>query len=73
MKRRDFLWLLGVISGSTVMSSCGSRKSTARFTSYLLPPEEGFVPGEANFLPSTCTECPAGCGVLVRLRDGRPA
>jgi anaerobic selenocysteine-containing dehydrogenase/Fe-S-cluster-containing dehydrogenase component len=72
MKRRDFLWLLGVISGSTVMSSCGSRKSTARFTSYLLPPEEGIVPGEANFLPSTCTECPAGCGVLVRLRDGRP-
>ncbi|MGZ8474488.1 MAG: molybdopterin-dependent oxidoreductase, partial [Candidatus Deferrimicrobiaceae bacterium] len=72
MKRRDFLWLLGVISGSTVMSSCGSGKSTARFTSYLLPPEEGIVPGEANFLPSTCTECPAGCGVLARLRDGRP-
>ncbi len=72
MKRRDFLWLLGVISGSTVMSSCGSGKSTARFTSYLLPPEEGIVPGEASFLPSTCTECPAGCGVQVRLRDGRP-
>ena len=72
MKRRDFLWLLGVISGSTVMSACGSPNRSAKFTSYLLPPEEGIVPGEASFHPSTCTECPAGCGVLARVREGRP-
>ena len=72
MKRRDFLWLLGVISGSTVMSACGSPNRSAKFTSYLLPPEEGLVPGEASFHPSTCTECPAGCGVLARVREGRP-
>ena len=72
MKRRDFLWLLGVISGSTVMSACGTPNRSAKFTSYLLPPEEGIVPGEASFHPSTCTECPAGCGVLARVREGRP-
>ena len=72
MKRRDFLWLLGVISGSTVMSACGSPNRSAKFTSYLLPPEEGIVPGEASFRPSTCTECPAGCGVTARIREGRP-
>ena len=72
MKRRHFLWLLGVVSGSTVMSACGSPNRSAKFTSYLLPPEEGIVPGEASFRPSTCTECPAGCGVLARMRDGRP-
>ena len=72
MKRRDFLWLLGVVSGSTVMSACGSPNRSAKFTSYLLPPEEGIVPGEASFHPSTCTECPAGCGVLARVREGRP-
>ncbi|HEX9191572.1 MAG TPA: molybdopterin-dependent oxidoreductase, partial [Candidatus Deferrimicrobiaceae bacterium] len=72
MKRRDFLWLLGVVSGSTVMSACGSPNRSAKFTSYLLPPEEGVVPGEASFHPSTCTECPAGCGVLARVREGRP-
>jgi anaerobic selenocysteine-containing dehydrogenase/Fe-S-cluster-containing dehydrogenase component len=72
MKRRNFLWLLGVISGSTVMSACGSPNRSAKFTSYLLPPEEGIVPGEASFHPSTCTECPAGCGVLARVREGRP-
>jgi len=72
MKRRDFLWLLGVISGSTVMSACGSPNRSAKFTSYLHPPEEGIVPGEASYHPSTCTECPAGCGVLARVREGRP-
>jgi len=72
MKRRDFLWLLGVISGSTVMSACGSPNRSAKFTSYLLPPEEGIVPGEASYHPSTCTECPAGCGVMARVREGRP-
>jgi anaerobic selenocysteine-containing dehydrogenase/Fe-S-cluster-containing dehydrogenase component len=72
MKRRHFLWLLGVVSGSTVMSACGSPNRSAKFTSYLLPPEEGIVPGEASFRPSTCTECPAGCGVMARMRDGLP-
>jgi molybdopterin-containing oxidoreductase family iron-sulfur binding subunit len=71
MKRRDFLWLLGVISGTGVLSSCGSRKKQARLVSHLFPPEEGIVPGEARFLPSTCTECPAGCGVQARVREGR--
>jgi molybdopterin-containing oxidoreductase family iron-sulfur binding subunit len=72
MKRRDFLWLLGVISGSGALSACGSRKKQARLVSHLFPPEEGIVPGEARFLPSTCTECPAGCGAQARVRDGRP-
>jgi molybdopterin-containing oxidoreductase family iron-sulfur binding subunit len=72
MKRRDFLWLLGVISGSTVMSACGSPNRSAKFTSYLQPPEEWVVPGEASYHPSTCTECPAGCGVMARVREGRP-
>lgn len=72
MKRREFLWLLGVVSGSTAMSACGSPNRSAKFTSYLQPPEEGVVPGEASHLRSTCTECPAGCGLLARVREGRP-
>ena len=72
MKRRDFLRLVGWISGSTVMSSCGTRKMPERLISYVLPLEEGIVPGEARFLPSTCTECPAGCGVQAKIREGRP-
>jgi anaerobic selenocysteine-containing dehydrogenase/Fe-S-cluster-containing dehydrogenase component len=71
MKRRDFLRVLGILSGSTLMSSCGSRK-TKDFVSSVLPPEEGVIPGEAYFSPSTCTECPAGCGLSVKRREGWP-
>ncbi|MGB7971023.1 MAG: molybdopterin-dependent oxidoreductase [Candidatus Deferrimicrobiaceae bacterium] len=71
MKRRDFLRVLGILSGSTLMSACGSRK-TKDFISSVLPPEEGVIPGEAYFSPSTCTECPAGCGLSVKRREGWP-
>jgi len=37
---------------------------------YLVPPEK-FVPGVANYYASTCRECSAGCGLHVRVREGR--
>src|SRR4030067_787077 len=47
MKRRDFLRVLGVLSGSTLMSSCGSRTSK-RFVFPILSPEEGRNPPAAK-------------------------
>src|SRR4030067_600615 len=47
MKRRDFLRVMGVLSGSTLMSSCGSRKAKS-FISTILPPEEGRNPPAAK-------------------------
>ena len=72
LKRRDFLRIMGGVSGSTLVSSCGSKKGSKKFISYILPPEEGILPGEATFSPSTCAECPAGCGVSVKIREGWP-
>ncbi len=37
-----------------------------------LSPAAGVVPGVANWYSSTCRDCPAGCGVLVKTREGRP-
>ena len=71
MKRRDFLRVLGVLSGSTLLSACGS-KTSKTFVSPILPPGEGIVPGVAYYFPSTCTECPAGCGLSVKMREGWP-
>jgi Fe-S-cluster-containing dehydrogenase component len=71
MKRRDFLRVLGVLSGTTLLSACGSRTSKT-FVSPILPPGEGIVPGVAYYFPSTCTECPAGCGLSVKMREGWP-
>ncbi len=38
---------------------------------FLIPPEE-IVPGRSLYYASTCTACPAACGLLAKTRDGRP-
>ncbi|MGH7892451.1 MAG: molybdopterin-dependent oxidoreductase, partial [Thermodesulfobacteriota bacterium] len=37
---------------------------------YVIPPE-GIIPGVPNWYASTCRECPAGCGIIVKNREGR--
>ena len=71
MERRDFLQLLGMFSGAAILPGCGEKRSAGKLISYLVPPDEGVLPGEALYLPSTCGECPAGCGLTVRVREGR--
>lgn len=41
-----------------------------RLVPYLLPDDE-IVPGVADWYASVCRECSAGCGTLVRVREGR--
>jgi len=66
--RRDFLRVLGI--GSAVgLTSC-SRTAPDALTTYAIPPEE-MVKGHALWFATTCRECPAGCGVLARVREGR--
>jgi molybdopterin-containing oxidoreductase family iron-sulfur binding subunit len=38
----------------------------------LVPAEEDYLPGEAMFKSSTCTECPANCGVSVKIVEFNP-
>jgi molybdopterin-containing oxidoreductase family iron-sulfur binding subunit len=38
---------------------------------YLIQPEN-VVAGRSQYYASTCGACPAGCGVLGKVRDGRP-
>ncbi|MGH9337057.1 MAG: molybdopterin-dependent oxidoreductase, partial [Vicinamibacteria bacterium] len=69
MHRREFL------SGSLFAATAGLALDACAPESYgvipILIPEEPFVPGEEAWLHSTCFECPAGCGLLVRKIDGR--
>jgi hypothetical protein len=37
----------------------------------LVVPNEHLVPGVAAWFATVCRECPAGCGVLARNREGR--
>src|SRR3990172_10742904 len=66
--RREFLKVLGA-AGATTLAGCAS-EAPEKLIPYLIPHEE-INPGEALWYASTCRECPAGCGLLVKTREGR--
>lgn len=69
MQRRTFLQLSGMAAASSVLAGC--RKGNEKLIPFLVPPEDGAVPGQADEYASTCRQCPAGCGLLVRVSGGR--
>ncbi len=69
VSRRSFLAALGYTAAGISMMSC--RVPEQKIVPNLnQPPEQ--TPGVANWYASTCAGCSAGCGVLVKVRDGRP-
>src|SRR5574341_178528 len=72
MNRRRFLKVLGVTGGgAAALSACGiGPEPTEKLIPYLIPPEDQ-IPGVATYYASTCRECTAGCGIHVRVREGR--
>ncbi|MCH7645275.1 MAG: molybdopterin-dependent oxidoreductase [Myxococcales bacterium] len=67
--RRNFLKLVGVSAGAAATSGCND--PVQKLIPYVIQPEE-ITPGLAVIYASTCQECPAGCGLHVRTREGRP-
>ncbi|MBI5709159.1 MAG: molybdopterin-dependent oxidoreductase [Candidatus Eisenbacteria bacterium] len=67
-KRRDFLKLVGIgVAGTT--TGCASRPAE-KLIPYLVAPND-LLPGVPYWYASTCRECSAGCGILVKTREGR--
>ncbi|MGA2731281.1 MAG: molybdopterin dinucleotide binding domain-containing protein [Syntrophobacteraceae bacterium] len=69
LRRRDFLKLFGIAGTGAVLSGCGE-PATRYLIPYINPPED-VVPGKAVYYATTCRECPAGCGMLAKNREGR--
>lgn len=69
MNRRTFLQLSGMTATSAWLSGCKS--ANEKLIPYLVPPDEGVTPGKAVYYASSCRFCPAGCGILVRVSEGR--
>lgn len=68
MDRRSFLKVAAM--GSVAFAAgCNSHPDKNLFTLVRAP--EDMVTGEALWYASTCRECPAGCGVLAKTREGR--
>jgi Fe-S-cluster-containing dehydrogenase component/formylmethanofuran dehydrogenase subunit B len=70
LDRRDFLKLAGFTLAGGVLSGCQPAK-VEKAIPFLIKPEE-VTPGVATWYASTCAGCNAGCGLLVKNRDGRP-
>jgi len=71
LDRRDFLKLVGVGAGGAATGCYRASELPEQLIPYVVQPEE-VTPGLAIFYASTCTECSAGCGLHVRVREGRP-
>ncbi|MBI2815890.1 MAG: 4Fe-4S dicluster domain-containing protein [Acidobacteria bacterium] len=68
--RREFLKAAGFTFLGAALTGC-QRAPVEKAIPYLVKPEE-IIPGRAYFYSSTCAGCNAGCGLLVKNRDGRP-
>ena len=68
--RRRFLEAAGFTLSSMVLHGCS--RPTAELALPLVEQPEGVIPGRLYQFASTCAGCPAGCGLLAGVRDGRP-
>ncbi len=67
--RRDFFkWSTAALALAT--EAC-TRKPIQHLVPYAQQPSD-VLPGVADYYASTCTECAAGCGIVVKTREGRP-
>ncbi|RJQ77929.1 MAG: 4Fe-4S dicluster domain-containing protein [Desulfobacteraceae bacterium] len=68
MDRRTFLKVTGM---GSVAFAAGCNSHPERKLYSLVRAPEDMVTGEATWYASTCRECPAGCGILAKNREGR--
>lgn len=66
--RRELL--LGVGLGATV-AGCRGEEDPYALEKPPVPGAAGWLKGEERFVTSACAQCPAGCGIRVRVVEGR--
>ncbi len=68
--RRDFLKISAASISLAVLAGCQNPRRWVTLEPYVRPPEEQLA-GMPAWFASTCRQCPAGCGILVRILNGR--
>src|SRR5215471_8053659 len=66
--RRSFFRIVAASGAAAAVGGCGppAEKPLSAVT-----PPENIVPGVPAYFSSVCRECPAGCGLVAKNRDGR--
>lgn len=73
ISRRDLLQYIGA-GGIGVAGGVFYGESIERHVEYLIPqvvPPEDYSPGIATWYNTVCNQCSAGCGISVRIREGK--
>ena len=71
LSRRDFLKVAGISAATVaVLTGCGPASRYVTRTPYTKMPEYTYN-GLSTSFATTCRECPAGCGIVVRTMQGR--
>src|SRR5512135_1609047 len=71
ISRRDFLKLASVGAATTaVLTGCGPASRYVKREPYFKMPEYTYN-GLSTFYATTCRECAAGCGLVIRTFQGR--
>ena len=68
MDRRTFLKIAGMGSVA-ITAGCTSEADKTLFS--LVHAPDDMVTGKAAWYATTCRECPAGCGIIAKNREGR--
>jgi anaerobic selenocysteine-containing dehydrogenase/Fe-S-cluster-containing dehydrogenase component len=67
VSRRSFL---RVAAAGAAGVACSAKPLPQKLVPFLVTPDE-IIPGRPLFYRTVCRECPAGCGVTARTREGR--
>src|SRR6202158_5398540 len=68
MDRRSFFKIVATTGAAAAAGGCGP--SAEQFIPYVIPPDN-IVPGIPAYFSTVCRECPSGCGLIAKNRDGR--
>src|SRR5215470_13045918 len=66
--RRSFFKIIAASGAAATAGGCGPSPET--YLAAVIPPDN-IVPGVASYFSTVCRECPAGCGLVAKNRDGR--
>ena len=69
IERRTFLKVIGSAGPAAAITAC-SPVPPEKIIPFVTPPQD-VIPGIATWYATVCGECSAGCGTLVRTREGR--
>ncbi len=70
ISRRNFLRIGALTAAGSVLTGCHIPRRWVTLEPFVRPPEEQ-VSGQATWYATTCRQCPAGCGMITRVMNGR--